>query len=102
MTASYCEDGVLLIIANVDARKREILSEPEIVSRGFVYMKENEELIENVRNIFLDVSKQIFTGKYIDWRVYKDNVKDSVSKYLYKEIKRRPIIIPVLVDTQLK
>ena len=96
------EDGVLLIIANVDARKRIILSEPEIVSRGFVYMKENEELIENVRDIFLDVSKQIFTGKYIDWRVYKDNVRDSVSKYLYKEIKRRPIIIPVLVDTQLK
>jgi len=96
------EDGVLLIIANIDARRRVILSEPEIVSRGFVYMKENEELIENVRNIFLETSKKVFTGKYIDWRKYKDEVRDSVSKYLYREIKRRPIIIPVLVDTQLK
>jgi len=96
------EDGVLLIIANVDARRRVILSEPEIVSRGFVYMKENEDLIENVRNIFLESSKRMFSGKYIDWRKYKDDVRDSISKYLYKEIKRRPIIIPVLVDTQLK
>jgi len=59
-------------------------------------------LIENVRNIFLESSKRMFSGKYIDWRKYKDDVRDSISKYLYKEIKRRPIIIPVLVDTQLK
>jgi ribonuclease J len=96
------EDGVLLIIANIDARRRVILSEPEIVSRGFVYMKENEELIEQVREIFLESSKRIFKNKYVDWRKYKDDVKDSVSKFLYKEISRRPIIIPVLVDTQIK
>ena len=99
---SLSQDGVLLIIGNIDARKRVIVSEPEIVSRGFVYMKENEELIEEVRNIFVEVSKRLFTGKYIDWRVYKEQVRDEVGKYLYKTIKRRPIIIPVLVDTQLE
>lgn len=96
------QDGVLLVIANVDARNRHILSEPEIVSRGFIYMKDNEDLINEVRHIFIEESKKMFTHKYIDWRVYKDNVKDEISKYLYKETKRRPIIIPVLVDTQLK
>lgn len=96
------QDGVLLIIGNIDARNRLVLTEPEIVSRGFVYMKENEELIDEVRNIFISVSNRIFTGKYIDWRIYKEQVKDEISKYLYKSTKRRPIIIPVLVDTQLK
>ena len=95
-------DGVLLIIANVDARNRKIVSTPEIVSRGFVYMKENDELIEQVHEVFNEVTKKVFTHKYIDWRVYKENVKSDLQKFLYKSTKRRPIIIPVLIDTQLK
>jgi len=94
------QDGVLLIIANIDARKKEVVTNPEIVSRGFVYMKENEELIKEVEDIFFEVSKKIFNNKYIDWRIYKDTLKDGISKFLYRETKRRPIIIPVLVDTQ--
>ncbi len=96
------QDGVLLIIANIDARNKAIVSDPEIVSRGFVYMKENEDLIQEVQNIFLTVSNNIFKNKYIDWRVYKEKVKDEISKYLYKSTNRRPIIIPVLIDTQMK
>lgn len=96
------QDGVLMIIANIDARNRKVVSTPEIVSRGFVYMKENEDLIGEVHNIFEAVTKKIFTHKYIDWRVYKDAVKDDIGKYLYKSTKRRPIIIPVLIDTQIK
>ena len=96
------QDGVLLIIANVDARNKKLLTEPEIVSRGFVYMKENEELIEEAKKIFIEASNQIFKGKYIDWRNYRDKVKDDISRYLYRTTKRRPIIIPVLIDTQVK
>ena len=95
------QDGVLLVIANVDARRKVIVGEPEIVSRGFVYMKENEELIQSVQEIFSEVSKTIFKNKYIEWRAYKDAVKDKISKFLYRETKRRPIIIPVIIDTQL-
>lgn len=96
------QDGVLMIIANIDARNRKVVSTPEIVSRGFVYMKENEDLIGEVHKTFESVTKKIFTHKYIDWRVFKEAVKDEVGKYLYKTTKRRPIIIPVLIDTQLK
>ncbi len=94
------EDGVLLLIANVDARRKEIVTEPEVVSRGFVYMKENEDLIEEVELIFKKVSAKIFSGKYIDWRVYNKILKDEISKFLYRKTKRRPIIIPVIIDTQ--
>ena len=96
------QDGVLLVIANIDARKKEVLTVPEIVSRGFIYMKENEELIKEVENIFYKVSKKIMSNRYIDWRVFRDALKDDISKHLYRVTKRRPIIIPVLIDTQTK
>ncbi len=96
------QDGVLLVIANVDARGKKVLNKPEVVSRGFVYMKENEHLIEGVQDLFLEVSKKELVNHYVNWRNYKNSVKDAISKYLYKETKRRPIIIPVLVDTQIK
>ena len=94
------QDGVLLIIANIDARKKSVVTTPEIVSRGFIFMKENEELIKEVENIFYKVSDKIMVGKYIDWRVFREALRDDISKHLYKVTKRRPIIIPVLIDTQ--
>ncbi|MBN2604741.1 MAG: ribonuclease J [Bacilli bacterium] len=95
------QDGVLLLIANVDARRKQVVTTPEIVSRGFVYMKENEELIKEVENIFYGVAEKIFKNRYVDWRLFKENVKDEISKYLYKVTSRRPIIIPVIIDTQI-
>ena len=95
------EDGVLLIIANVDARRKEIVSTPEVVSRGFVYMKENQDLIAEVEKIFVKVSEKILVGKYVDWRVYNKTLKDEISKFLYRETNRRPIVIPVIIDTQV-
>ena len=94
------QDGVLLIIANIDARKKSVLTDIEIVSRGFIYMKENEELINEVEEIFYKVSEKILKNKYVDWKVFRAMLKDDISKHLYRVTKRRPIIIPVLIDTQ--
>ena len=95
------QDGVLLIIANVDARVKKLVSEPEIVSRGFVYMKENEELIQEITELFSKISEKEFKAGYINWRTYKKSVRDEIGKFLYKKTNRRPIIVPVLIDTQL-
>lgn len=95
------QDGVLLIIANIDSRTKKVVSTPEVVSRGFVFMKENEELIKGITDLFYLVSANELNGKYVNWKTYKNNVKDQLSRYLYKETKRQPIIIPVLIDTQL-
>lgn len=96
------EDGVLLIVGNVDARKKKLLCKPEVVSRGFLFMKENNEIIEKIQSIFALVTEKHMKTKYIDWRVYKEDVRSEISKYLYKETKRRPIIIPIIIDTQKK
>jgi ribonuclease J len=95
------QDGVMLIIANIDARNKKVLLKPEVVSRGFVYMKDNEEMVKEVEEIFYKVSTKVMDSKYIDWRMYKDMLRDDISRYLYRSTKRRPIIIPVLIDTQV-
>jgi ribonuclease J len=94
------QDGVMLIIANVDARNKKLLSEPEVISRGFIYMKENEDLIAEVIQRFKEVSEKEFSNGYVQWRDYKKHVRDDLNQFLYNKTKRRPILIPVLIDTQ--
>jgi len=94
------EDGFLLVIANIDARERLMLNSPEIVSRGFMYMKDNEEVVKKIESIYREITQKQFDQKYIDWKVYKESVRYEVQKYLYQETKRKPIIIPVIIDTQ--
>ncbi len=94
------QDGFLLIIANIDARERLMLNEPEIVSRGFMYMKDNEEVIKQIELIYRNITAKQFAAKYIDWRVYKESIRDQVADYLFKETKRKPVVIPVIIDTQ--
>ncbi|MCF7926486.1 MAG: ribonuclease J [Candidatus Izimaplasma sp.] len=95
------QDGAMLIICNLDARHKKIMTGVEIVSRGFVFMKENEDLIQGVKDKFLNIAKEELQEKYINWRQFKDRVKKDIGRYLYYKTKRNPIIIPVLIDTQL-
>ncbi|MBN2696776.1 MAG: ribonuclease J, partial [Bacilli bacterium] len=94
------DDGFLLIIANIDAKERIMLNQPEIVSRGFMYMKDNEEVVKQIEAIYRQITEKQFSQRSIDWKVYKESVRYEVQKYLYKVTKRKPIIIPVIIDTQ--
>lgn len=94
------QDGFLLIIANIDARERIMLNKPEIVSRGFMYMKDNEEVIKQIETIYEDITLKQFDQRYIEWKSYKESIRYEVQKYLFKETKRKPIVIPVIIDTQ--
>ncbi len=94
------QDGFLLVIANIDARERMMFNSPEIVSRGFMYMKENEEIIKQIETIYQIETNKQFAKKYIDWKEYKDNLRHQIQRYLYNSTKRKPIVIPVIIDTQ--
>ena len=94
------DDGFLMIIANIDARERVMLNSPEVVSRGFMYMRDNEETIKIIQDIYQKITEKQFAQKYIDWKIYKESVRFEVQKYLYQETKRKPVIIPVIIDTQ--
>ncbi len=92
------QDGVMLVIAHIDAKKKQTIDDPEIISRGFVFMKENETLISEVNDIYHKVANEMFNNRYFDYRLFKEKLRDSVSKHLFNSTSRRPIVIPVLID----
>lgn len=96
---SLATDGVLLIIGNINARKKTMVTEPEIVSRGFIYVKDNADVINKVSQIYKEIITKHLKTKYLEWNEIKRELRDNIGRYLYKEIKRKPIVIPVLIDT---
>ena len=95
------EDGALLIVSHVNPKTKSILGEVEIVTKGFVYVAESEELLEHIKQIFLEVSKKHLSSKYINWNEFKRDVRNETNKYIYEAIRRRPITIPVIISTDI-
>lgn len=94
------EDGALLLVAHVSPKTKSILGEVTIVTKGFVYVQESEELLSKVKETFMEVSKKHLEGKYINWNDYKRDVRNEVNRYIYQETKRSPITIPVIISTE--
>ena len=91
------EDGLVVIVATVDSYG-EILSGPDIVSRGFVYVKESDELMQRVKEISLTAIEKAMTKKTHDFAAIKAHVRDDVAKFIFKETKRKPMILPIIMD----
>ena len=92
------QDGLIVVVATIDASSGMLLSGPDIVSRGFVYVRENEELMEEVRKIALHSIEQCFSSGATDWNHIKSSVKDDLGKFLFNRTKRRPMILPVIMN----
>ncbi len=92
------QDGLIVVVASVDEAFGEILSGPDIISRGFVYVKESEELMEEVRRIAEETLRYAIDGGYTEWNQIKTNLKDALTKYIYSKTKRKPMILPVIMN----
>ena len=92
------EDGLVVVVATVDFQSRYVVSGPDIVSRGFVYVKESEELVEGARIAAGTALEKSLRARQIDYAQIKNNIKDELAKFIYKETKRKPMILPVLMD----
>ena len=91
------EDGLVVVVATVDGYG-EIVSGPDVVSRGFVYVKESEELMQRVKDIASQSISKAMTKRVKDWATIKGAVKDEVAKFIFKETKRRPMILTIIMD----
>ena len=91
------EDGLVVIVATVDSYG-EIVSGPDVVSRGFVYVKESEELMGRVKEIAFASIQKVMSKKTRDFAQIKGNIRDDVAKFIFKETKRKPMILPVIMD----
>ncbi len=93
------QDGLIVVVASVDTQSGLLLSGPDIVSRGFVYVRESEELMDEVRAIASDaINKCLKSGGTVDRMQLKNCVKDDLSKYLYSKTKRKPMVLPVIMN----
>jgi len=95
------EDGALLIIAHVSPKHKKILGDVEIITKGFVYVKESEELLGKIKELFFKTSEKHLKGKYINWNEFKRDIRSTVNRFIYQEIKRNPITIPVIISTEV-
>ncbi len=91
------EDGLVVVVATVNDYG-EIVSGPDVVSRGFVYVKESEELMARVKELASQSIEKALTRRSRDWATIKSSVKDDIAKFIFKETKRRPMILPVIMD----
>lgn len=91
------EDGLVVVVATVDDYG-EIVSGPDIVSRGFVYVKESEDLMNRVRELAVESISRVMSKKTRDWAAIKGIIRDDLAKFIFKETKRKPMILPVIMD----
>lgn len=92
------QDGLIVVVATVDLDEQTIISGPDLISRGFVYVRESEELMDNVRELVRGVLCDTLDSGVTEWTQMKTNVKDALSKYLYSKTKRKPMILPVIMN----
>lgn len=92
------EDGLIAVVATVDREEGLLLSGPEIVSRGFVYVKEAERLMDEIRSEAKRTLSYLLDRGTADWNEIKNTLRDELSRLLFKKTKRRPMILPIIMD----
>ncbi len=93
------QDGLIIVAIGVNAENGTVSSGPELISRGFVYVRENEEILSGARNIVLNILARYPTITSQDWMPIKNSIKDEIHVHLANEIKRNPMILPVIMET---
>ena len=93
------EDGLVVAVMTVDFYSKYVISGPEIITRGFVYVKESEELMDEAREIVSQTLERAIKKNPQDRVQIKNAIRDELSKYLYKKTKRRPMVLPVILET---
>lgn len=91
------QDGILLVIVPVDNQTKQVSGTVELVSRGFVHMKESKELVDQLSAV-VDELIDPFKSKPFDWQLMRKRIDDRLSKYIYKELHRKPMVLPVLFE----
>ena len=92
------EDGMIVVVTSMSGENGAVVSGPDIITRGFVYVKESEGLMDELRQVALDAVLSIDARSATDWSAIKGQIKGGLSNYLYKKTKRSPMILPVIME----
>lgn len=92
------EDGIIIIVMTIDRESSECVSGPDIISRGFVYVRESEDLMDEIHDCAERVLGNCLSSRNLDWTTLKTRVKNEVGNYLYVKTKRNPMILPIIME----
>ncbi|MGN0521834.1 MAG: ribonuclease J [Eubacterium sp.] len=92
------KDGIIIVVATIDSASGTVVSGPDIVSRGFVYVRENEALMNSARDLACRVIDENYDNNYHDWNTVKTKLRDEISHMMYEKTKRSPMILPILME----
>ena len=97
---NLAENGIIIVVLTLEKYTNQILAGPDIVTRGFVYVRESENLIENAKEVVTEALLDCLESKNVDWGKIKMVVKDSLVEYLWKTMKRSPMILPIIMEVE--
>jgi len=92
------EDGMIVVVTSMSGEDGSVVSGPDIITRGFVYIKESEELMEELRRVAVEALERCHRSNTTDWATIKGEIKNDLSGFLYKKTKRNPMILPVIME----
>ena len=92
------EDGMIVVVTSMSGENGAVVSGPDIITRGFVYVKESEGLMEELRRVAVEALERCERTHTTDWSAIKGEIKSDLSGFLYKKTKRNPMILPVIME----
>lgn len=91
-------DGMLIIVMTLSKNEKQMLAAPEVISRGFVYVKDSEELMNQIRDTIMTTVNELTEIEMSQWGLIKQMLKDNVGQFIYSQTKRRPMILPIIIE----
>lgn len=95
---NLAQNGIIVVVLTLEKHSNQLLSGPDIVSRGFVYVRESEDLLEEAHSVVADAVEDCLDRHVNDWGKIKNIIKDSLSDFLWKRMKRNPVILPIIME----
>lgn len=92
------EDGIFITVVTINRREKRIVSKPQITSRGFVYVKASRDLIRESGEMVTDIVEKHLHDEEFEWGKLKQDIRDQISRYLFEQTKRRPVVLPVIME----
>ena len=92
------QDGLIIIVMTMDSATGEIVAGPDVISRGFVYVRESENLMENVKAVIRNEIEKCERNHITDWSTIKSNLRDNLKDYIAQKTKRNPMILPIIME----
>ncbi|WP_233275015.1 ribonuclease J [Calidifontibacillus oryziterrae] len=92
------EDGMLVIVLTMSKRDRKLISDPDTITRGFIFVKDSEELLREINKLIIKTISNLNEASKNQWSDIKNNLRKAVGQFIFKEIKRKPMILPIIIE----